>query len=56
VPVNYAGPAPYEVAGVTQINFTVQDSGPVYLDVGGQVVGALVSGATSAGFQIYVSQ
>jgi uncharacterized protein (TIGR03437 family) len=54
--VSYAGPAPYEVAGVSQINFAVQDSGQVYVDVGGQVVGALVSGATSLGFQVYTTQ
>jgi hypothetical protein len=52
--VSYAGPAPYEVAGVSQINFAVENRLtygiyplPFYLVAGG---------ATSAGFQVYVAQ
>ncbi len=48
----YAGPAPYEVAGVSQINFVVPNTfsnetyQPFYLNAGG----------TSPGFQIHVAQ
>jgi uncharacterized protein (TIGR03437 family) len=49
--VKYAGPAPYEVAGVSQINFAADFTNgtyvPLYLVAGGQ---------TSAGFQVYVAQ
>jgi uncharacterized protein (TIGR03437 family) len=55
--INYAGPAPYEVAGVSQINFVVQDigaNGPIYLDVGAGAPD--LGGAQSAGFQVYIAQ
>jgi uncharacterized protein (TIGR03437 family) len=55
--INYAGPAPYEAAGVSQINFVVQNiggNGPLYLDVGGAA--ADLGGAQSAGFQVYIAQ
>lgn len=55
--LNYAGPAPYEVAGVSQINFVVQNigaNGPLYLDVNPEP--ALVAGEISAGFQVYIAQ
>ncbi|HXM42794.1 MAG TPA: SBBP repeat-containing protein [Bryobacteraceae bacterium] len=54
--VNYAGPAPYEAAGVSQIDFVVQNSAdePLYLVVG--FAPADVGGAYSAGFQVYIAQ
>jgi uncharacterized protein (TIGR03437 family) len=48
----YAGPAPYEVAGVSQINFVVPNTfsnatyQPIYLDVQG----------SGPGFQLYIKQ
>ena len=53
--INYAGPAPYQVAGVSQINFVVQNPGNwLYLDVNPEP--ALVAGEISAGFQVYTAQ
>ena len=59
--VTYAGPAPFEVAGASQIDFVVQaapfeGSNVLYLAVGPPSVGALIEPGASRGFQVYVTQ
>ena len=51
--INYAGPAPYQVAGMSQINFVVQNPSGLYLDVNPEP--ELAAGEISAGFQVYVA-
>jgi uncharacterized protein (TIGR03437 family) len=61
-PVSYAGPAPYEVAGVSQINFVVADTtepnighAPFVLQAGGSPpIGVLFGGGSNA-FLVYVA-
>ena len=61
-PVIYAGPAPYEVAGVSQINFVAADTtqqnvgqAPFVLQAGGSPpIGVLVEGGSNA-FLVYVA-
>ena len=48
--IDYAGPAPFEVAGVTQINFHVTDSGQLCIST---VVGSLFN--CSWGFHVHVA-
>jgi len=50
--IQYAGPAPYQVAGVSQINFVAAGSG-FWLTAGGDGYGG---GPSSAEFQVYVAQ
>lgn len=60
--VSYGGPAPFEVAGVSQVNFVVADTSqtyggqsPYYLQAGGPVsVGALIVPGSN-GFMVYVA-
>src|ERR1035438_4406351 len=52
--VTYAGPAPFEVAGLSQINFVVGGS-VLYLAVGQPSVGLLIAPCSSRGFQVYVA-
>jgi uncharacterized protein (TIGR03437 family) len=52
VAIPYAGPAPYEVAGVSQINFVVGGF-LFWLTAGGDGSGG---GPSSNGFQVYVAQ
>jgi uncharacterized protein (TIGR03437 family) len=60
--INYAGPAPYEVAGVSQINFVVQDTVQngveygLFLSSGGTGYGGFGGGPQSPVFQVYVAQ
>jgi uncharacterized protein (TIGR03437 family) len=59
--VKYAGPAPFEVAGVSQINFVVEGPNvfgsqyPLYLQVGPPSVGALIAPGASRAFQVHVA-
>jgi len=62
--VGYAGPAPFEVAGMSQINFVAQNTtqqyvgqAPFYLQAGGQMpVGGIFGGpGVSNGFLVYVA-
>ena len=52
--VTYAGPAPFEVAGASQINFVVGGN-VLYLAVGQPSVGLLIAPYSSNGFQVYVA-
>jgi uncharacterized protein (TIGR03437 family) len=60
--IKYAGPAPYEVAGVSQINFVVQDTftngveSGLFLSAGGTGYGGFGGGPQSQEFQVYVAQ
>ena len=55
ITVDYAGPAPFEVAGVSQINFTVDANvGGLYATF--LYVGASGSQGQSNPFYIYVAQ
>ncbi len=53
--VTYAGPAPFEVAGVTQVNFVVGGN-VLYLGVGTPIPAMLNAPYYSRGFQVYVAQ
>jgi len=53
--VSYGGPAPFEVAGVSQVNFVVQGQGPYFLQAGGPMsVGALIVPGSN-GFLVHVA-
>jgi uncharacterized protein (TIGR03437 family) len=62
IEIKYAGPAPYEVAGVSQINFVVQDTFRngveygLFLSAGGTGYDGFGGGPESSGFQVYVAQ
>jgi len=53
--VTYAGPAPYEVAGVSQINFQVASYAPSWAS-DNAIILSLPSSVQSPGFQVYVGQ
>jgi uncharacterized protein (TIGR03437 family) len=53
--VTYAGPAPFEVAGVSQVNFVVGGN-VLYLGVGTPIPAMLNAPYYSRGFQVYVAQ
>lgn len=52
--LKYAGPAPFQVAGVSQINFVVQDSIPLFLQAGSTI--SLEGGPLRSNpFQVHVA-
>src|ERR1035438_8248659 len=53
--VTYAGPAPFEVAGVSQVNFVVGGGNVLILQVGPPSVGVLTRPGGSRGFEVYVA-
>jgi uncharacterized protein (TIGR03437 family) len=56
VDVTYAGPAPFEVAGVSQVNFVVDGSSNVFiLQVGPPSIGMLIQPGGSRAFQVHVA-
>jgi uncharacterized protein (TIGR03437 family) len=52
--VTYAGPAPYKVAGASQINFAVVDYAPAWA-ADNPIILNLLSSVQSPGFQVYVA-
>ena len=54
--MTYAGPAPFEVAGVSQVNFVVDGSSNVFiLQVGPPSIGMLIQPGGSRAFQVHVA-